>query len=223
MSTDVTTQRMTAEQFCDWTHLPENDDRWFELVRGEVIELPPPMKPHGVVAIQVGRILANYAEKMGKGYLTGNDSGVILERDPDTVRGPDIAYYEDATTFAELHPKYGETPPRLAVEILSPNDRAKQVTRKITDYLNNGVELVWLLDPEDRIVTVYRPDKKPVDLRGDQPLSAEPVLPGFQCRVSDFFRLPGESAKQPPAESKKGPSRRREGPKQRPAGPKSGP
>ena len=138
MSTEATTKLLTAEEFCDWVHLPENDNRWFELVRGEVIELPPPMKPHGVVAIQVGRILANYAEQVGKGYLTGNDSGVILERDPDTVRGPDIAYYEDAATFAELHPKYGETPPRLAVEILSRNDRAKQVTRKITDYLNNG-------------------------------------------------------------------------------------
>ena len=208
MNAEVSTKRLTAEQFCDWTQLPENDNRWFELVRGEVIELPPPMKPHGVVAIQVGRILANYAEKVGKGYLTGNDSGVILERDPDTVRGPDIAYYEDASTFAELHPKYGETPPRLAVEILSPNDRAKQVMRKITDYLTNGVELVWLLDPEDRIVTVCSPDKKPVNLSGDQELSAEPVLPGFRCQVSDFFRLPGERAKQPAPKSKKGRARR---------------
>ena len=91
MDTEVTTRRMTAEQFCDWTRLPENENRWFELVRGEVIELPPPMKPHGVVAIQVGRLLANYADQVGKGYLTSNDSGVILVANPDTVRGPDIA------------------------------------------------------------------------------------------------------------------------------------
>jgi Uma2 family endonuclease len=204
MSTDITTKRMTAEEFCDWVHQPERANRWFELVRGEVIELPPPMKPHGVVAVRVGRILGNFAEEAGKGYLTSNDSGVILERDPDTVRGPDIAYYEDATTFEELHPKYGEVPPRLAVEILSPTDRAKQVTRKITDYLNNGVELVWLLDPEDRLVTVYRPDKKPVILQGDQQLTAEPVLPGFRCLVSEFFRLPGEKATPPRAKPKSG-------------------
>ena len=220
MSTEITTKRMTAEEFGEWVQLPENANRWFELVRGEVIELPPPMKPHGVVAIMVGRILANYADQAGKGYLTANDSGVILERDPDTVRGPDIAYYEDATTFAELHPKYGETPPRLAVEILSPNDRAKQVTRKITDYLNNGVELVWLLDPEDRIVTVYRPDKRPVILQPDQRLTAEPVLPGFECRVADFFRLPGERPEPPPAGPKSRPPVRRR--KRPPAGPKSG-
>jgi len=112
MSMEIATKRMTAEEFCDWVHEPAQANRWFELVRGEVIELPSPTKPHGVVAITVGRILANYADLAGKGYVTANDSGVILERDPDTVRGPDIAYYEDAVTFAELHPKYGEVPPR---------------------------------------------------------------------------------------------------------------
>lgn len=208
MSADVTTGRMTAEEFCEWVQKPEQADRWFELVRGEVIELPPPTRPYGVVAITVGRILANHAEQVGNGYVTGNDSGVVLERDPDTVRGPDIAYYEDAVTFAELHPRYGEVPPRLAVEILSPNDRARQVTRKIADYLNSGVELVWLIDPQDRIVTVHRPEKTPVILREGQELTAEPVLPGFRRPVADFFRLPGERPRQAAAAPKPAPRRR---------------
>ncbi len=196
MSTAATAKKlMTAEEFCDWVHQPEQEDKWFELVRGEVIELPPPFKPHGVVCYNIGRILGNFLFERGKGYLTGNDSGVILERDPDTVRGPDVALYEDANTFAELHPKYGEVPPRLAVEVFSPSDRLGKVMRKIMDYLRNGVELVWLIDPETRNVTVHRPGKEPYVVEENQELTGEDVLPGFRCQVIDFFRLPGDKPK----------------------------
>jgi Uma2 family endonuclease len=191
-TTPPATKRMTAEEFCDWVHLPENANKWFELVRGEVIELPPPQKIHGVVCINVTRIVANYAFQRRKGYVASNDSGVILERDPDTVRGPDVALYEDAAKFADLHPKYGEVPPRLAVEVLSPNDKAKHVTRKITDYLANGVDLVWLIDPEDRTVTVYRRDRGQYRVKHDGELTGDDVLPDFLCKVADIFHLPAE-------------------------------
>src|ERR1700733_5090876 len=192
MSTETAVQRMTAESFADWVEQPENRNRWFELVRGEGIELPPPGKIHGRVCVNVVFELERYVRQRRKGYVTSNDTGVILERDPDTVRGPDVAIYEDAARFSELHPKYGETPPRLAVEVLSPNDRAKHTTRKITDYLANGVDLVWQIDPEDRCVTVYRRDRGPVriDLQGE--LTGDDILPGLCCRVSDLFILPPE-------------------------------
>jgi len=183
---------MTAEEFCDWVHLPENADKWFELVRGEVIELPPPMKIHGRVCINAGFVLETYVRQRRKGYVVGNDSGVILERDPDTVRGPDIALYEDAQKFSELHPKYGEAPPVLAVEVLSPNDRWSRVTRKITDYLKNGVALVWLIDPQNRDVTVYRPGHEPHVVDVTQEITGEDVLPEFRCKVADLFYLPGD-------------------------------
>ncbi|HZV07901.1 MAG TPA: Uma2 family endonuclease [Gemmataceae bacterium] len=195
MGTTTTKKLMTAEEFCDWVHQPEQADKWFELVRGEVIELPAPQKPHGVLCFNIGRILGNFVFERGCGYLTSNDSGVILERDPDTVRGPDIAYYEDANTYAELHPKYGEVPPLLAVEVMSPNERIGKIMRKIMDYLHNGVELVWLIDPETRNVTVYRPGKEAFVAEENQELTGEDVLPGFRCLVSDFFRLPGEKPK----------------------------
>jgi Uma2 family endonuclease len=183
---------MTAVEFSEWVNRPENTNRWFELVRGEVIELPPPMKRHGFVAVNVGRILGNYTFQRGKGYVTGNDSGVILEREPDTVRGPDIAVYEDADKYDDLHPKYGEVPPILAVEVLSPNDRWSRVTSKILDYLKNGIRLVWLIDPQNREVIVYRPGHDPYTVEAHQEITGEDVLPGFRCPVSEFFRLPGE-------------------------------
>lgn len=202
MSTDVAVQKMTAEEFYEFVHRPENADKWFELVRGEVIELPPPLKKHGIICSNIVFALVSHARQQRKGYVTSNDSGVILERFPDTVRGPDVAYYEDAQAFAEVHPKYGEVSPRLAVEVLSPSDRADRVLRKIMDYLRSGVEIVWLADPEMKIVTIHRPDIGPQMLQGEQEITAEPVLPGFRCRLADFFHLPGEekqAAAQPAA------------------------
>ncbi len=197
MSTATTAKKlMTAEEFSDWVHQPEQANKWFELVRGEVIELPPPMKPHGVVCIRVSYLLTAYTDQRGFGYVTCNDTGVLLERDPDTVRGPDVALYEDANTFADLHPKYGEVPPRLAVEVLSPNDRANKLLRKINDYLRCGVGMVWVIDPEIRTVTVHQPGKPQIELTENQELTGEDVLPGFRCRVADFFALPGDRTKQ---------------------------
>jgi Uma2 family endonuclease len=193
MSTATATKTlMSADEFYEFAHRPENDGRYFELVRGEVIELPPPTKIHGRVCANASFELATYVRARGFGYVVSNDSGILLERDPDTVRGPDVAVFEDAATFEELHPKYGETPPVLAVEVLSPDTKVNLLNSKIDDYLNNGVKLVWVVDPETRTVRVYLPGKQPVTLKSDLQLDGGDVLQGFHCKVADFFVLPGK-------------------------------
>lgn len=195
---------MTAHEFYDWANRPENENKGVELVRGEVIELPAPGVPHGVVSGNAVWILGGYVRQRRKGYLTSNDAGVILEHDPDTVRGPHGAWYDDAPSFEGLPRKYSEIPPRLAALVLSPRDRADQVMHKITDYLRNGVALVWLIDPNARTVTVYRPNKRPVVYRENEELTGEDILPGFRCRVADFFYMP-----EPEPEKKPKTTRRR--------------
>jgi len=195
MDKDAAPKKLTAEEFAEWVARPEHADRWFELVHCQVIELPPTTKRQGEVCVHIGYFLSRYAFQIGKGYVTSNDAGVILERDPDTVRGPDIAYFDDARTFDEIQPGYGETPPRLAVEVLSPDNRADRITRKITDYLRNGVDVVWLVDPEIQVVTIYRRDKGPEVVEAHQEITAEGVLPGFRCPLAEFFLLPGEAAR----------------------------
>ncbi len=185
---------LTADEFYDWCNRPENVDRFFELVRGQVIEVPPPMKIHGVVAANTAGVLWMYSRQRRRGYITTNDSGVVLEHDPDTVRGPDVAYFTDAKSFSELHPRYGENPPVLAVEILSPDDRVSKVLRKIDDYLKNGVKLVWLVDPDERTVRVFRPNQSPLTLAADQVLPGDEELPGFHCLVNELFVLPEDLA-----------------------------
>src|SRR5436190_5449178 len=84
------------------------------------------------------------------------------------------------------------SPISLVVEVLSPNDRWGKVTRRITQFLGRGVALVWLVDPEGRSVTVYRPNQLPQVFEGDDELVGDPELSEFRCRVADFFYLPGE-------------------------------
>jgi Uma2 family endonuclease len=187
------TKVMTVDEFTEWCSRPENADRRFELVRGKVVEVPPPTKIHGVVSANIAGHIWIYARQNG-GYITTNDAGTLLERDPDTLRGPDVAYFTDAYTFKDLHPKYGEHPPVLAVEVLSPNDRINRVLSKIDDYINNGVRQVWLVDPEDKSVRVFRPKQDAVTLSVDREIDGGDALPGFRCPLSEFFRLPKDAA-----------------------------
>src|SRR5262249_10529984 len=117
---------------------------------------------------------------------------VILERAPDTVRGPDVVLYDVVRRYDDLNPRYSEQPPTLAVEVLSPHDNWGQVTRRITQFLRRGVAVVWLVDPEGRSVTVDGGNQMPQVFEGDDELKGEPELPGFVCRVADLFYLPGE-------------------------------
>lgn len=178
---------MTAEGFAAFVARPENGDRWFELDRGEIIELPPPKKPHGIVCGNVARLLGNFAVSTKSGYVTTNDAGYITERGPDSVRGPDVAYWNDSETVDVANPQYTETPPVVAVEVLSPDDRINRVNRKIGEYLNSGVQEVWIIDPASRDIAIHCRGAAPQFLSEDDGLEGGTGLMGFKCRVSEIF------------------------------------
>jgi len=193
-------QLMTADQFWEFVHRPENRDRDFELLRGEVVEMPRPRHPHGRVAFRIGFLLEQYAERVGRGYVV-TESGVVLDDAPDTVLGPDAAFYTDTTAFDELDPKWAEVPPVLAVEVSSPSDRSGRVNTKIREYLANGVKLVWQVDYEERIVTVYRQNTQFEVVPEGGELTGGDDLPGLSIKVADIFKLPGAPPLNPPAVS----------------------
>ncbi len=186
------TELMTAEQFFDWVHRPENAGKHFELERGRAFEVSRPGELHGATCHNVDFLLGLYIRQRDQGCVFVNDTGVIWERDPDTVRGPDVFYYSESKEFSELNPKYTEHVPTLVVEVLSPNDRVSKVNARIAEFLRWGVLLVWLVDPEDRTVTVYRPDRAHTVYQADQELVGDEILPDFRCRVADFFYMPGK-------------------------------
>jgi len=201
--TTTTTQRMTAEEFYEWANRPENSNKHHELERGEVVEMSRPGELHCLVCGNAARILGNYTVQRRKGYVLTNDVGIVWERSPDTVRGPDVVLYNHRRSFKELNPKFCEEVPPLAVEVRSPNDRMSKINRRISQFLDWGVVLVWLVDPEDQTVTVYRRDKRPEVLEADQELTGDGILPDFRCRVADFFFMPEDAngGATPPAAS----------------------
>lgn len=188
----VAAKTMTAEAFFDWMHRPENRDRHCELEQGEIVEISRPGERHGVVCGNTSWLLGSYTRKRGKGYVTCNDTGIILERDPDTVRRVDVALYLESVSFEALDVKYATRLPTLATEVMSPNDRLKKMHRRIAAFQAKGIPLVWLLDPEDRACTVFRLNQPIVYLEEADELTGMDVLPDFHCRVADFFVMPGE-------------------------------
>jgi Uma2 family endonuclease len=181
---------MMADKFFEFVHRPENENRYFELVRGELIELPPPTRIHCAVCGNITGILWNYTRQRGYGYVASN--GLFISSYPDTVCAPDIALLDDVGGFEELHSKNPNEPPILAVEVLTPHDKISQTFRKIDAYLNNGVKVAWVIDPELQSVWVFEPGKQPVGFTIEDEIPGGAILPGFQCKVADFFFVPGK-------------------------------
>ncbi len=188
----VATPLMTADEFFEFCHRPENRDRHFELERGRVVEMSLPGERHGVVCGNASWLLGTYTRQRQRGRVCTNDTGLIIERGPDTVRGADVTLYDEVRRYAELNVKYTDQAPRLLLEVLSPNDKAAQVIRRIYRFLAMGVALVWLLDPEDRTLTAFRAGKEPVFLKADQEVTGEDVLPDLRIKVAEFFAVAGE-------------------------------
>ena len=192
--TQPTTQHlMTVDEFWDFCQLPENQGQSYELVRGKVIPMCRPTTRHGFVCAVIGTELNLYGRARKLGFATTNDSGVVLFDDPGTVVGPDVAFHTNIPRYADMPERWSDTLPVLAVEVLSPTDRWSRVQTKIQDYLEAGVPLVWLADPDEKSITVYRLKKRVEVFRCDQEITGGEELPGFTCKVADLFFVPGEA------------------------------
>ena len=160
-----------------------------ELIRGVLHEIMPSGYAHGKIAMKLGfspeRL--HHPPETGE-FDNGSDSGVWLERDPDTVREPDIAYFSVAKIPLDaMDSGYAEVPPDLVVEIVSPSDSRREVHDKARMWLRYGVDLVWVVQPDTRTVDVYEPGRGVVTLDEHDTLNGLAVLPGFTCAVSDIF------------------------------------
>jgi Uma2 family endonuclease len=181
---------LTVEEFLALCERPEYADRQLELDEGRLIVMPPAGELHGRQCAWIVALLMDYARRAG-GAVLCNDPGLLLSRDPDTVRAPDLAYYRENVRLEEIPPGLAKRLPDLVVEVLSPSDRLGMVMRKVQQYLRAGIAMVWVVDGESRNVTVYRTGREPRVLEENEALDGEEVLPGFTCAVSELFRLPG--------------------------------
>ncbi|MHB1559270.1 MAG: Uma2 family endonuclease [Isosphaeraceae bacterium] len=159
-----------------------------ELVRGRIVAMPPPDRRHGWVCLRTGRILDTFVEEHDLGRVLSNDSGVITERNPDTVRGADVAYYSYARLpKGPLKPGYGPEVPELVIEVRSSSDSWREILEKVTEYLAAGVLKVIVLDPEKQKAHVFTTDEEPVVLGPADDLTLPGLLEGFRVSVHRFF------------------------------------
>lgn len=161
----------------------------YELVEGELQAMTPAGYGHGRVAARaLGRLLV-FVEDRGLGEVLTAETGFVLRRGPDTVRAPDVAFVRTERVPADDDQAgYAELAPDLVVEVVSPSDRAGQVTDKALAWLDAGVRLVWVVYPESQTVAVHHPAGVVTMLRGDAVLDGGDVLPGFALPLPDLFR-----------------------------------
>jgi len=179
----VTAKPMTAAEFAAL-----DIDVPVELVRGEIIDVPRPGVPHGIVCANVVYLFRRWAEASGSLLVVCNNSGVLTESDPDTVRGPDVFLFESSGEQNSSIPDgFLLTGPLLAVEVLSPWDRWQALISKIDEYFTAGTQEVWVIDPELRQLHQHRTVPPPVTLCEDDVVSS-PLLPGFVEPLPEFFR-----------------------------------
>lgn len=170
--------------------LPEDGtERW--LIRGRLWEKPMTKRNrfHSTVEGEIGGFLWAWlrTQPRPRGRVVSGEAGFILRRNPDTTVGIDVAVISPAMAAANPpDTTLFDGPPILAVEILSPNDVQRETDAKIQDYLACSV-LVWVVSPELRTVTVYRPSAPHAIFGDKQILTGDPELPGFTAPVADLF------------------------------------
>src|SRR5687768_4154947 len=158
-----------------------------ELVRGKLVVREPPSTYHGRVQASLNVLVGSYVRAHALGAVFGQDTGFKIASDPDTVRAPDLAFV-DRTRVAQIPRRgYAALAPDLVAEILSPDDRPGEVLTKVGDWLEAGVSLVWVIDPDRQTAQVYRGDGSVTTVSSDANLDGEAVLPGFSCRLAEIF------------------------------------
>lgn len=169
----------------DLDRMPDGDR--YELVDG-VLKERPVSQLSAWVASEIGAILRNHCRSTKQGWVFTSDASYQCFPDrPRSLRKPDVSVV--LRNRLPQGPGSGNflIAPDLAVEVISPNDEYEEVDAKIGDYLGVGVPLVWIVCPNNRTVTIIRGDGSSTRLQGDREIPGDPVLPGFNCPLRDFF------------------------------------
>jgi Uma2 family endonuclease len=158
-----------------------------ELVRGELMMMSPAGFEHGAVAGRIHGHLFVFVSQNRLGLVTAAETGFQIGHDPDTVRAPDAAFIR-ANRLPRMRTRgYFNGPPDLAVEVVSPNDRAGEVLTKVQDWLSAGCPTVWVADPTSQTVSVYHRSGETKLLTVAEELVDDDVLPGFRLSVAEIF------------------------------------
>jgi Uma2 family endonuclease len=179
------TSLMTAEEYIA---LPDSFDGPTELVKGVLVTMPPPRPRHGELCARISYLIQRFLEDQKLGRVVTNDAGMITERGPDSVRGPDVAYYSfERVPKGPLPPGLLDVVAELVFEVLSPSDRWSEVQAKVAEYLEAGVRAVCIVDDDKRTIHVLRSESPLEIFKSSDEFAVADILPDFRVPVSRFF------------------------------------
>lgn len=171
----------------DLDRIQKQTGKNFYLIKGKLIEVMPASLHHGIIAQTVARILSNYAHENDLGFCVAAETGFKLPI-PNTVIAPDFGFIAKERLPKDYKRKgYGSVMPDFVVEVKSPNDSVTKALAKINLWLESGVKLAWLINPETETITAFSQNEV-AHYKGDDVISAEPILKKFRKKTSDFFK-----------------------------------
>lgn len=160
----------------------------YELAHGRLVTMAAAGGKHGQIAITMGGLIWAFVKEKNLGVVMAAEMGFWLGTDPDTVRAPDVAFVATENLPEDGIPDgFCPGPPDLAVEIVSPHDRADEIFEKVNDYLNAGTLLVWVVYPASKLVAEYKSLDESRVLDDTSTLNGGEVLPGFSLPVAQLF------------------------------------
>ena len=175
---------VTAEELL---RMPRGEGVRYELIRGVLVAKMPTGRPHSEAVIRTGTLINVYSDTNDYGTAFSGEPGYRLERDPDTVKAPDVAWFAPGR-LPEEGQGFPELAPDLAIEVKSPSNSNPEMAAKAAMWLSYGSQQVWVEDPERVTATVFRPNVAPVTLGEDDVLDGGDLLPGFSVPVWSLFR-----------------------------------
>ncbi len=183
MIATLTEKTVTPEELLA---MPEAQN--FELVDGKLVERNMSVLSTWVEVL-VTTALQNYVTQNQLGRVLGSSLGYqCFPDDPKRVRRPDVSFLSKPRLEEQsLDDGFSHTHPDLVVEFVSPNDLYREVEEKVDEYLSAGVSLVWVLNPEQRTVMIFRGDGTTQRLEADEEISGETLVPGFRTSIASFF------------------------------------
>jgi Uma2 family endonuclease len=163
-----------------------------ELIDGRIIPSSPTGGEHGRVESELAARLREFARQHKLGWVVAGEAGIYTRRNPDRVRGMDVAFVSYAR-LPRLPAGFLTVAPELVVEIISPTDRWSAMQTKIEEYLAIGVACVWVVDPAAHSVRVYRASARMTRLENGDILRGEGLLAGLEISLAELFGEIGDN------------------------------
>lgn len=187
----TTTRLITADELLVMPRRDEHGDQCrFELIRGELKTMSLAKPLHGVVCSRLNFKLSGFVEEHELGETFGAETGFLVESDPDSVLGPDVAFVShERLAAAENFEKYFPFAPDLAVEVLSPGNTAREINEKVAMYFAAGSRAVWVFNPKKRTAAVYGSPSEVRVFSEDERFDGGEVLPGFKLELAKLFAV----------------------------------